>query len=90
MSQPGVSGARSHLPTAIAMTITARHGAELLDDPLAQQVYRLHGRGKTGAGLVGLVRAVTATEDLQLHRVIAPFAKKDTDLDRRGLSRLRR
>jgi len=64
------------------MTITAKHGLELLDDPSLNKSTAFTEAEKQALGLVGLVPDVTETEDLQLHRVMLQLGKKDTDLDR--------
>ena len=64
------------------MTITAKHGVELLDDPSLNKSTAFTEAEKQALGLVGLVPDVTETEDLQLHRVMMQLGKKDTDLDR--------
>jgi malate dehydrogenase (oxaloacetate-decarboxylating)(NADP+) len=67
---------------AIAMTITAKHGLELLEDPSLNKSTAYTEAEKQDLGLIGLVPDVTETEDLQLHRVMMQLGKKDTDLDR--------
>ena len=64
------------------MTITAKHGLELLDDPSLNKSTAYTEAEKQALGLVGLVPDVTENEDLQIHRVMLQLGKKDTDLDR--------
>jgi malate dehydrogenase (oxaloacetate-decarboxylating)(NADP+) len=66
----------------IAMTITAQHGLELLDDSSLNKSTAFTEAEKQALGLVGPVPDVTETEDLQLRRVMLQLAAKNTDLDR--------
>jgi malate dehydrogenase (oxaloacetate-decarboxylating)(NADP+) len=64
------------------MTITAKHGMELLHDPALNKSTAFTEAEKQALGLVGLVPDVSESEDLQLRRVMMQLGKKDTDLDR--------
>jgi malate dehydrogenase (oxaloacetate-decarboxylating)(NADP+) len=64
------------------MTITAKHGLELLDDSSLNKSTAFTEAEKQALGLVGLVPDVTETEDLQLRRVMMQLGHKNTDLDR--------
>jgi malate dehydrogenase (oxaloacetate-decarboxylating)(NADP+) len=64
------------------MTITAKHGVELLQDPSLNKSTAFTEAEKQALGLVGLVPDVTETEDLQLRRVMMQLGHKNTDLDR--------
>ena len=64
------------------MTITVKHGLELLHDPSLNKSTAFTEGERQALGLVGLVPDVTESEDLQLRRVMLQLGKKDTDLDR--------
>lgn len=64
------------------MTITQKHGLELLQDPSLNKSTAFSETEKQALGLVGLVPDVTETEDLQLRRVMIQLGHKNTDLDR--------
>src|SRR3984893_12271701 len=71
-----------HARKAMPMTITAKHGVELLQDPSLNKSTAFTEAEKQALGLVGLVPDVTETEDLQLRRVMMQLGHKNTDLDR--------
>jgi malate dehydrogenase (oxaloacetate-decarboxylating)(NADP+) len=64
------------------MTSTLKHGIELLEDPSLNKSTAFTEAEKEALGLVGLIPEVTETEELQLQRVMAQLAQKDTDLER--------
>jgi malate dehydrogenase (oxaloacetate-decarboxylating)(NADP+) len=64
------------------MTITPKHGIELLQDPSLNKSTAFTEAEKQALGIVGLVPDVTETEDLQLRRVMMQLAQKNTDFER--------
>jgi malate dehydrogenase (oxaloacetate-decarboxylating)(NADP+) len=74
--------ATAKLMTESPMTVTAKHGLELLDDSSLNKSTAFTEAEKQALGLVGLVPDVTETEELQLRRVTLQLAGKNTDLDR--------
>jgi malate dehydrogenase (oxaloacetate-decarboxylating)(NADP+) len=74
--------ATAKLMTESPMTVTAKHGLELLDDSSLNKSTAFTEAEKQALGLVGLVPDVTETEELQLRRVMLQLAGKNTDLDR--------
>jgi malate dehydrogenase (oxaloacetate-decarboxylating)(NADP+) len=64
------------------MTKTSKRGIELLRDPALNKSTAYTAAEKEELGLIGLVPDVTETEDIQLQRVLAQLAQKNTDLER--------
>jgi malate dehydrogenase (oxaloacetate-decarboxylating)(NADP+) len=64
------------------MPSTSKHGIEVLRDPALNKSTAYTEAEKQELGLIGLVPDITETEDLQLQRVLAQLAQKNTDLDR--------
>ena len=64
------------------MTKTSKRGIEVLRDPGLNKSTAYTEAEKQELGLIGLVPDVTETEDLQLQRVLAQLAQKNTDLER--------
>jgi hypothetical protein len=56
------------------MATPAKHGIDLLEDPLLNKSTAFTEAEKEAFGLVGLVPDVTETEDLQLQRVMLQLA----------------
>ena len=59
------------------MTIAAKHGLELLQDPSLNKSTAFTEAEKQALGIVGLVPDVSETEGLQLRRVMLQLSKKD-------------
>ena len=64
------------------MINTSKRGIEVLRDPTLNKSTAYTEAEKQELGLIGLVPDVTETEDLQLQRVLAQLAQKNTDLER--------
>jgi malate dehydrogenase (oxaloacetate-decarboxylating)(NADP+) len=64
------------------MTNTSKRGIDVLRDPALNKSTAYTEAEKQELGLIGLVPDVTETEDLQLQRVLAQIAQKNTDLER--------
>ena len=64
------------------MTKTSKRGIEVLRDPALNKSTAYTEAEKQELGLIGLVPDVTETADLQLQRVLAQLAQKNTDLER--------
>jgi malate dehydrogenase (oxaloacetate-decarboxylating)(NADP+) len=64
------------------MTNVAKHGIEVLNDPLLNKSTAFTEAEKQALGIVGLVPDVTETEDLQMRRVMMQLGQKNTDLER--------
>src|SRR5215813_13978152 len=64
------------------MTKTSKRGIEVLRDPALNKSTAYTEAEKQELALIGLVPDVTETQDLQLQRVLAQLAQKNTDLDR--------
>ena len=64
------------------MTKTSKRGIEVLRDPALNKSTAYTEAEKQELGLIGLVPDVTETKDIQLQRVLAQLAQKNTDLER--------
>ena len=60
----------------------AKHGIEVLRDPVLNKSTAFTEEEKQALGIVGLVPDVAESEDLQLSRVMMQLGHKTTDLDR--------
>jgi malate dehydrogenase (oxaloacetate-decarboxylating)(NADP+) len=60
----------------------AKHGIEVLRDPVLNKSTAYTENEKQALAIVGLVPDVTETEDVQLSRVMMQLGHKSTDLDR--------
>jgi malate dehydrogenase (oxaloacetate-decarboxylating)(NADP+) len=64
------------------MTSIAKHGSEVLQDPLLNKTTGFTEAEKQSLGIVGLVPDVTESIETQLNRVLLQLEEKPSDLDR--------